>query len=115
MAPNRGSRCAREFWNLAYFQNTHAHSFACPCGRASRRDPLRIEAPIAREPPNSARACSCAETHDAQDGPLTFGIDAGHCGPSCLFGGGLGPPPVSPIYSDGIRIAGTIDNPIQRA
>jgi hypothetical protein len=62
-----------------------------------------------------ARAAPCGKPHDRGFGSLASGRDAGHCGPSCLFGGGVGPPPVNPI-SDGIRIAAYVsDNPTPRA
>jgi hypothetical protein len=110
-------------------KRAHVLRWCAQSVRTSRRDPLRVEVPIAREPACDAHApsfakrlwcdtrLSCAKTHDRRFGSLTFGVDAGHCGPSCLFGGGVGPPPVSPIYSDGFRIAASyvIDNPIQRA
>jgi hypothetical protein len=81
--------------------------------RTSRVRRLRIVEPIAREPARR-RACSGIGTHGHRYDYLE--LDAGHCGSLLPVGGGSGPPPVSPIVSDSVRIAVDVpDNPIPRA
>ena len=77
------------------------------CAQPRSRAPTVAGALLAR----FAQVVACADAHAWK--LKSWSSFAGHFGPSCSLAEGFGPPPVSLIFPNGIRI--DADNPMRRA